>query len=435
MHLFVIGAGPVGLVTAAGLNRLGHRVTVSDIDAERVAALAAGRIPFFERGLEAIVRAGLDAGTLDVTTDARPPAGAAMSIVSVPTPGTDAGSLSMAIVLDVVRALLATVPAEHVIAIRSTMPLDGPDQLEALVAGREHRPSIVSNPEFMREGNAMEDFERPSRVVTGFLAEADRPAAEAVANLYAGLGATTLVTDMRSAALVKLGTNVFLGLKIGFANELARLADAMDADVEVVTRGIGLDPRIGAAFLRPGPGFGGSCLPEQAVAIGREAAARGVPVELLAATGRMNDTHRQAIVDRIATLVAPGGRLDGCRIAVLGLAFKAGTDDVRSSPGLAIARELAARGAEVVAHDPLAAGPARAAWPDLETRAEVVDAVAGSHAVVVTTEWPVYGAIDWAAVASSMRGELVYDTRAIVDGQAVRDAGLRHVALGRPAGS
>ena len=429
MHLFVVGAGPVGLTTAAGFARLGRTVTVHDIDAARRDTLRAGRAPFFEPGLDEAVADGIASGRLRVSDSPTPPADAAVSIVCVPTPSAPDGRLSMAIVAEVVERLLDATGPTHTIVVRSTLPLDGPDRLLELAAARETRAAIVTNPEFMREGNAVVDFERPNRVVVGWLTEADRPAAEAVASLYASLDAPTLVADARSAALMKLATNVFLAVKIGFANELARLADAMGADVETVTRGLGLDPRIGPAFLRPGPGYGGSCLPEQAVAIGRELEAREVPGELLRAVGRVNATHQKALVARLAALL---GGLSGRRVALLGLAFKSGTDDVRESPALVLARELRAAGATVVGHDPKAARTAAAADPELEVARSVEEALTGADVAVVTTEWPQYTGIDWAVVAPAMAGELVFDTRGIVDGRAVAAAGLRFVALGRP---
>lgn len=430
MHLFVIGAGPVGLTTAAGFARLGQRVTVHDIDPDRVATIALGRSPFFEPGLDEAVAAGIASGLLTVQSTPVPPHDAEVSIVCVPTPSRPDGLLSMDIVASVVRGLLESTGPGHTIVVRSTLPLEGPDRLLELVEGRADRAAVVTNPEFMREGNALLDFDRPNRVVVGWLTPDDRPAAERVAALYEPLGAPTIVADARSVALLKLSTNVFLALKIGFANELARLADAIGADVEVVTEGLGFDPRIGPAFLRPGPGFGGSCLPEQAIAIGTETRLRGIETELLAAVGRVNATHQRALVARLETLL--GGSLEGRCIALFGIAFKADTDDVRESPALALAQELRAAGARIVAHDPRAEANARAADPQLVTADAPESAADGADAIVVATEWAAYRSVDWSAVAARMRGRLVFDTRAIADGAAVEAAGLRYVPLGRP---
>ncbi|HET7725831.1 MAG TPA: nucleotide sugar dehydrogenase [Candidatus Limnocylindrales bacterium] len=432
MHLFVVGAGHVGLVTAVGFERLGHRVTVADVDADRIAGLQDGRPPIFEPGLEEAIRSGLDRGTLAFTTVLDPPADATFSIVCVNTPTGPEGPLSTVNVEAAVGRLLNATGPEHTIVVRSTLPLEGPDRLLRVAAGRDPRAAIVTNPEFMREGNALADFDAPNRVVTGWLEPRDEPAARAVADLYAPLGTPALVADARSVALIKLGSNVFLGMKIGYANEMARVADAIGADIDTVIEGIGLDARIGTAFLRPGPGFGGSCLPEQAVAIALQTAALDVEAPLLSAIHRSNATHQRQVVGRLETLLGGPGSLAGRRVAVLGLSFKADTDDVRESPALALAAHLREAGSEVVGYDPRANARARRADPALETADDAAAAVTGADAVVIATEWPEFGALDWGAVAAAMRGDLVYDTRAVADVEAVRAAGLRLERLGRP---
>lgn len=435
MHLFLLGAGHVGLVTAVGFARLGHQVTVADLDAARIAGLAKGRPPVFEPGLTEALIAGLTNGSLAFTTELDPPADARFSFVCVSTPTGPDGPLSTANVEVAVARLLATVSPDHVIVVRSTLPLDGPRRLAAVAsaAGASDRAAIVTNPEFMREGQALVDFDRPNRVVTGWLEPRDQPAAQAVIDLYAPLGAPSLVADARSVALIKLGSNVFLGMKISFANELARVADATGADSEAVIAGIGLDSRIGTAFLRPGPGIGGSCLPEQAVAIALETAALDVEAPLLSAVHRSNVVHQREIVTRLETLLGGPGSLVGRRIALLGLAFKADTDDVRESPALALAVNLRAAGAEVLAHDPRAEQRARLADPALAIAPTPLGALQDADAVVVATEWADYRAIDWVAGAAAMRGTLVYDTRGVVDVEAARAAGLRLERLGRPS--
>jgi len=434
VHLFLLGAGHVGLVTAVGFARLGHRVTVADLDGARIAGLADGHPPVFEPGLTEALIAGLADGSLAFTTDLDPPADARFSFVCVSTPTDADGPLSTANVEAAVARLLSMAGPEHVIVIRSTLPLDGPGRLAAVVsaAGRPDRPAIVTNPEFMREGQALEDFDRPNRVVTGWLEPRDQAAAQAVIELYAPLGAPSLVADARSVALIKLGSNVFLGTKISFANEMARVADAIGADIEAVIAGIGLDSRIGTAFLRPGPGIGGSCLPEQAIAIALETAALDVEAPLLSSVHRSNAVHQREIVSRLETLLGGPGSLAGRRIAVLGLAFKADTDDVRESPALALAANLRTAGADVMTHDPRAERRARLADPALVVAPTALEALRDAEAVVVATEWAEYGALDWTAAAAAMRGTLVYDTRGIVDIDAARQAGLRVERLGRP---
>jgi UDPglucose 6-dehydrogenase len=434
VHLFLLGAGHVGLVTAVGFVRLGHRVTVADLDEGRTNDLRHGHPPIFEPGLTEALVDGLATGLLAFTTELDPPADAPFSFVCVSTPTDADGPLSTANVEAAVARLLATAPSDHVIVVRSTLPLDGPGRLAnvAAAAARPDRPSIVTNPEFMREGQALEDFDRPNRVVTGWLEPRDEAAARAVVDLYAPLGAPSMVADARSVALIKLGSNVFLGTKISFANEMARVADAMGADIESVIAGIGLDARIGTAFLKPGPGIGGSCLPEQAIAIALQTAALDVEAPLLSAVHRSNAIHQREIVARLETLLGGPGTLAGRRIALLGLAFKANTDDVRESPALALAANLRAAGADVVTHDPRAERRARLADPALVVAPTALEAIRTAEAVVVVTEWAEYGAIDWMTAAAAMRGTLVYDTRGIVDAESARRAGLRVERLGRP---
>ncbi len=434
MHLFLLGAGHVGLVTAVGFARLGHHVTVADLDGARIDDLGHGRPPVFEPGLTEALAEGLAMGSLAFTTELDPPDDARYTFVCVSTPTDADGPLSTTNVEAAVARLLARAPSGHTIVVRSTLPLDGPARLAAAAEAvdRDDRPAIVTNPEFMREGQALEDFDRPNRVVTGWLEPRDQPAAEAVIDLYAPLGAPSMVADARSVALIKLGSNVFLGAKISFANEMARVADATGADIEAVIAGIGLDPRIGTAFLKPGPGIGGSCLPEQAIAIALQTAALDVEAPLLSSVHRSNAVHQREIVRRLETLLGGPGSLVGRRIAQLGLAFKADTDDVRESPAMALAANLRAAGAEVITHDPRAERRAHLVDPTLQVAPSAIHALRGAEAVVVVTEWAEYAMIDWAAAAAAMPATLVYDTRGIVDLDAARRAGLRVERLGRP---
>jgi UDPglucose 6-dehydrogenase len=427
MHLFLVGAGHVGLVTAVGLARLGHRITVADIDATRIDGLRAGRSPIFEPGLEEGIAAAGE--RIDFTTDLRPPAGAGFSFVAVGTPFGPDGPLALDHVEQVVGSLLDATGPEHAIVVRSTLPMSGPTELIELRNARRGEAAIVTNPEFMREGTALLDFAKPGRIVAGWLEERDRRAAERVLQLYAGIDAPTLAADARSVALIKLASNGFLAMKIAYANELARLSDAFGATASVVSDGLGLDERIGRSFLDAGPGFGGSCLPEQAVALAGIADGADVPAPLIQAIAVSNGVHQRAIVARLASLLGPGD-LYGRRIAIFGLAFKANTDDVRQSPALALAAELRAAGAEVAGTDPRANAEARAADSLLAVADSTLGAAEDADAILVATEWPEYGTLDWGPIAAAMRGELVYDTRGIVDRKAAVAAGLRVVGLG-----
>lgn len=428
MDLLVVGAGYVGLTTAAVFAGLRHRVTVQDLDPERVAALNAGRSPIFEPGLDDAIAEHTAGGRLLFTTSVDPSVSTALAFVCVPTPASDDGLLDTSIVESVVSRLRGSMAAGGTIAVRSTLPLHGPERLEAVV-GDAAGPAVVINPEFMREGHALADAGHPSRVVVGWLRPADEPGARAVAELYAPLEAPTIVADARSVVLLKLASNVFLAAKIAFADELARFSDAIGADVGTVVDGLGLDPRIGRAFLEAGPGFGGSCLPEQADTIAVEASRWGIRAPLMGTIGTSNRVHQEEIVATLARMLEGG--INGARIALLGLAFKANTDDVRHSPALVLGRALRAAGADVVGYDPVAAGAAERADPELVTAGSVPEAVNGADATVVVTEWAEFRELDWVAIAAAMRGDLIYDTRRIVDAQAVADAGLRYAGLGR----
>jgi UDPglucose 6-dehydrogenase len=431
VELFLVGAGYVGLTTAVGFAQLGHRVTVHDIDAGRIESLKAGRVPIFEPGLEDALHQELARDRLSFTTDPSPGPAIGMAVVCVPTPIGRDGLLDTSVVESVVGRLVRDLGPDGTIVVRSTLPLGGPERLERIAAtGRKSgRPAIVVNPEFMAEGRALADFAAPSRVAIGYLAPADRAGADRLAALYAPLNAPLILADARSIVLWKLASNVFLSLKIAFANELARLSDATGADVTVVADGLGLDPRIGRAFLNSGPGFGGSCLPEQAAAIAVEAARCDVEAPLLSVIATSNTTHQEQLVSTVERLLPAG--LRKAKIAVLGLAFKANTDDVRHSPALIVARGLRARGARVVGYDPVADRSARAADPELETASTAAEAIDGSDGVVIATEWQEFASLDWPALAATMRGDLVYDTRRTVDPEAVTAAGLRYVGLGR----
>jgi UDPglucose 6-dehydrogenase len=430
LDLLVVGAGYVGLTTAVVFAGLGHRVSVQDLDPARIAELNAGRSPIFEPGLDAAIAEHTAAGRLSFTATLDPGASIALAFVCVPTPAAADGLLDTSIVETVVARLCGAMARDATIAVRSTLPLHGPERLDAVV-GAAGGPAVVINPEFMREGHALADAGHPSRVVVGWLRPADEPGARAVAELYAPLEAPTIVADARSVVLLKLASNVFLAAKIAFADELARFCDAIGADVGTVVDGLGLDPRIGRAFLEAGPGFGGSCLPEQADTIAAEASRWGLRAPLMGSIGTSNRVHQEEIVATLARALEGG--MGGKRVALLGLAFKANTDDVRNSPALVLGQALRDAGAEVAGYDPVAAGAARRADPALATAGSVLEAVSGADAAVVVTEWTEFKELDWVAIAAAMRGDLIFDTRRIIDAGAVADAGLRYAGLGRGA--
>jgi UDPglucose 6-dehydrogenase len=346
-----------------------------------------------------------------------------------------AGEWSAANVERAVEQVVADRLAPRTIVLRSTLMPGTTARLARHARAIDASIDIAGNPEFMRQGSAVADFLRPERVVIGSTADLPEGAAvTALRRLYARLSAPMFVTDSTSAELIKVGSNAFLSMKIGFANEIARIAAATGADARAAVDGIGLDSRIGRAFLSPGPGYGGSCLPSQARALPRIARSAGVETPILDAVDRSN--HRQA--EWVAETVAEGvGDLSGASVSILGLTFKAGTDDIRESPALAVARALAGLGAHLTVHDPVAQpkglGELAASGIAATSAGDAASACAGALAVVVATEWPEYAGLDWPAIARSMKGTLIVDARGIVDVTAARGAGLQVIVHGRRA--
>jgi UDPglucose 6-dehydrogenase len=435
MGLFIVGAGHVGLVTAVGFARLGHHVTVSDIDPERIRSLGLGRSPFYEPGLDDGLREAVESGGLSYTHDPLPPPDAAVTFVCTATAPTSIERLPMDSVEAVLDGLLVAAAPDHVVAVRSTLPLHGVTRLRGILGAHAGpRPRVVVNPEFMREATALADFARPSRVLVGWLEDEDRAAAVRVAELFAPLEAPTVVTDASSVAIAKLAANSFLAAKVTFANEVARICDALGADATTVLGAVGMDPRIGSAFLAPGPGVGGSCLPDQVAALADDTRRRGIRLPLLQTIGEANEVHAEAIVERLGHELADEGGLIGNRICLLGLAFKSDTDDVSASPALRLAAALRRAGAWVTAYDPRVTAEIIGLEAGVELAPDPGAAVAGTQAVLITTEWPEFASLTWAQLAKRMRGDLVFDTRRIADPDAVGRAGLRYLALGRADG-
>ncbi|HUQ62012.1 UDP-glucose/GDP-mannose dehydrogenase family protein [Lentzea sp.] len=404
MRIGVIGAGYVGLTTAACFAHLGHHVTCADVDESKIAALTAGEVPLHEPGLTELVAEGLGNGRLRFVT------GSALSdvdytFVCVPTPAGAGGEADLSAVEDVLS--LATTP----VVLKSTVP----------VGTAARYPGAVSNPEFLREGHAVEDFLRPQRIVVG--AQDERLAHE-VAELYADTRAPVVLTDNTSAELVKYASNCFLALKLSYVNTIAELCENLGADIDGVAEGMRLDDRIGASCLAPGPGWGGSCLPKDTLAL--LATARSADVDFATLEAAISTNHRQPhrVVDRLRAEV---GDLAGARIGLLGLTFKAGTNDLRDSPALAVARILAEDGADVRAYDPCVTQD-RPGITVMGTAAEAADDV---DALLVLTEWPEFAELDWPELAGRTRTPLIFDTRNVLPRDKVTEAGFRLVTTGR----
>lgn len=425
-HIAVIGAGHVGTVYAAGLASLAHDVALVDIDRRRVAQLRAGKIPFYEPGLVELFRQGLAARRISVTTDYRRGlARREFVFLCVPSPITEDGSLDDSFVTAALRGILGhtRARARPIVVNKSTVPVGTGDNAAGSLHGSGIR--IVSNPEFLAEGRALDDFFHPTRVVIGSQSPED---ARSVAALYEALGAPVLITDLMTAELVKLGSNAFLATKISFANALAQVGQRLGADLAALRRGLELDPRIGAGHLRPGLGYGGSCLPKDLAALEHVARRLGAPYDLFAATAAINRYQRARVVDHLRARL---GRLDRARVAILGAAFKAGTDDLRESPALALGRDLLELRATVTIWDPHAQRKAlAAALPGARPCASALSAARGADAVVVATEWPEIASLDLARLRRAMRGMLFVDGRGVFGPQQAKRAGLDYFGFG-----
>lgn len=439
-RIAVIGAGYVGLPTAAVLAHFGHQVVVAERDEARYELLRAGRLPIVEQGLSDLVREGADAGRLRFVADAGAAViGTKFVFLCVPTPESPDGSADLSYVREVARSIGPHLMAGAVVVNKSTVPV-GTVHLVEEETGRSDI-AVVSNPEFLREGSAVSDSLRPDRVVVG---SEDLTAAARVAALFAPTQAPIVVTDPVSAETIKYAANAFLATKLSFVNALANLCESVGADVRDVILGLGYDHRVGFEFLRPGPGWGGSCLPKDTSALISMAGDAGYDFSLLKATISANDEQRARIVAKVVAAATgsgdPTSDLHQVVVGVWGLTFKAGTDDRRFSPGVAIARELLARGAAVRAYDPTVA-PAELAGhlagpiaPDLARMtlcATPYEAAQGVHAVALLTEWDEFRTVDFHKVADVMVSPAIVDARNLLDPAALRRAGFAYWGVGR----
>lgn len=435
MRATVIGLGYVGLVTAACLAEWGHDVVGVDGDERRLAELKAGRMPIYEPGLEELVASGIERGRLRFSAPApRTVTAAQLVFVAVGTHDGN-GGWQTATLQSALAAIVPEMADDSTVVVRSTMPPAFIRQLPWLVsaireqAGRRPIP-VMTNPEFTREGTAVRDFLEPDRVVIGIGEDPHGRGASMLRNIYRRTNAPVLEMGATDAALTKLGANLFLATKISFANELAQLCDAYGADITRVVEGMSHDPRIGGSFLRPGIGFGGSCLPHQVSMTVRDSEAIGISTPLFAAVESVNHRQRELFVDRVARAV---GDLQGARIALLGLTFKPDTDDLREAPALDIASALIARGATVVAYDPMPRARTRAAEavPGLVVVDRAMKAIVGADAIGLVTEWPEFSRLPWGAITKVVRRAVVIDGRNALQPDALIAAGFEYVGFGR----
>lgn len=429
----VIGTGYVGLTTGACLAHLGHHVICADVDPRKIEMLERGEIPIFEEGLDEIVADARAAGRLEFVLGSLAASERAdVVFLCVPTPQGDDGSADLGYIQAAAAEIGPTLRPGAVVVNKSTVPVGSTRVVERVI--RRDDIAVVSNPEFLREGTAVRDFLHPDRVVIG---AADRAAAERVAALYASLDTTVILTDPASAETIKYAANGFLAMKISFVNAIAAMCEAVGADVADVVHGIGTDNRIGPAFLKPGPGWGGSCFPKDSKALIKIAQEYGYNFTMMRGVIDVNDEQRSRMVNKLVRVLGGIDRhvLHGARIGVLGLTFKAGTDDLRDSPALAVIAELHRAGATVRAYDPTTVPPVdehrRTALAGIELCSSAIEAVTDVDAAIVLTEWPEFATLDLAKVAEVMHGDGLVDARNLLDPEMVRSAGLRYDGVGR----
>jgi UDPglucose 6-dehydrogenase len=434
MNICVVGSGYVGLVTGACLADFGMHVIGVDKDAGKIEALLGGEIPIYEPGLRAIVRKNAEAGRLRFTTELGPAIEQAQAVfIAVGTPPREDGSADLTFVRQVARSIAEHLNDYKVIVTKSTVPIGTGKMIEEIVhevAGEDARFAVVSNPEFLREGSAIEDFMRPDRVVVG---SRDPRAVEIMLDIYSPLRVADVpfvITDVESAELIKYASNGFLATKISFINEVAALCEALGANVETVARGMGLDNRIGPRFLHPGPGFGGSCFPKDTRAVAQIAHDHGRIFHIIESVLRVNEETQQRMVEKIRK--AFGGSLAGKTVGVLGLSFKPETDDIRESPALFIIQQLEAEGATVRAYDPESMTVAAAELPTVTMCEDPYCAAEGADGLVIVTEWNQFRALELDRLRKLLKQPLIVDLRNIYEVEKLASAGFRYISVGRP---
>ncbi len=435
MHITVVGTGYVGLVVGACFAETGNDVVCADLDQKKIDGLKQNILPIYEPGLEGLVERNQASGRLGFTTDV-PSAIATASVVfiAVGTPPDEDGSADLRHVLAVAEQIGMHMRRELVVVTKSTVPVGTAAKVEAAVAKHAQHPfHMCSNPEFLKEGAAVDDFMKPDRVVLGV--ETDH-ARSVMAELYAPFvrtGNPIIFMDIPSAEMTKYAANAMLATRISFMNEIANLCERVGANVDLVRKGIGSDERIGSSFLFPGPGYGGSCFPKDVKALVRTAAERESPLQVLEAVESANDRQKRRLFEKLERCL--DGALRGARIAVWGLAFKPRTDDMRESPALTLIEQLLAAGASVVAHDPAAMHEAKRRLGDRISFVEHnYDALDGADALVVVTDWNEYRLPDFARMRASLKRPIVVDGRNLYDPRRMRDLGFTYTSIGRSQG-
>jgi len=434
MHVSVIGTGYVGLVTGACFAEFGVHVTCMDNDARRIQKLEKGDVPFYEPGITELVAKGVKEGRLSFTTDIAKAVDKALVIfIAVGTPPRGDGSADLSYVEEVGKGIARNMTGYKVIVTKSTVPVGTGAKLREVISKTQtnvFRFDIVSNPEFLREGSAIEDFLRPNRVVIG--ADSDQAVA-IMKDLYRPLyliETPIVVTDIPTAELIKYASNAFLATKISFINEMANLCERLGANVQMVAKGMGLDNRIGPKFLHAGAGFGGSCFPKDLAALIQTGERVGYPVQVALAASKVNDDQRRRMVDKIRDAV---GGLKGKTVGLLGLSFKPNTNDLREAPALAIAQELLKEGAKVRGYDPIALDDACRMVSALKPCTDPYDVAEGTDALIIMTEWNQFRNLDFEKLKGIMKSPILIDLRNVYDPDRVVSYGFHHISVGRPS--
>lgn len=439
-NIAVIGVGYVGLVTGTCFADLGNRVTCVDVNEERIANLKQGILPIYEPGLEEMVRRNMAAGRLSFTTSYAealncPEGPAELVFIAVNTPAGVDGEAELRYVRAAAETIAQTMDHPLIIVNKSTVPVGTGDWVADIVKNKQPKPipfSVVSNPEFLREGSAISDFMNPDRIVLGSL---DEEAAQKVAQLYLPLRGPIMITDLRTAEMIKYASNAFLATKISFINEIANICEALGADVKEVAAGMGYDKRIGRAFLDAGLGYGGSCFPKDVKALAHMANVQGKHPQLLEAVMQINADARRSIVAKVRTLVGNNGthlnRLEGKTIGVLGLAFKANTDDIRESQPIDIIRMIQADGGAVKAYDPVAMPNAAKVLQNVKLCEDAYEVAEGSDALILATEWNEFKNLDLVRIKRLMKQPVIVDGRNLYDPPMMRSLGFIYRGVGR----
>ena len=433
MNISVVGTGYVGLVVGACLAETGNNVCCADIDKKKIDRLGKNDIPIYEPGLEPLVERNQNEGRLSFTTDIPSAiASAEVLFVAVGTPPGEDGSADLMFVLQVAALIGRHMTREMVVVTKSTVPVGSAARIAAEIAKEAKFPfHVCSNPEFLKEGDAVEDFMRPDRVVIGAESAHARKVMTEVYAPFVRTGKPILLMDIASAEMTKYAANGMLATRISFMNEIANLCDEVGANVDFVRRGIGSDSRIGASFLFPGPGYGGSCFPKDVKALVKLAQDRGVPLDVLSGVESANERQKRVLLRKIRS--ALGGELKGRRIALWGLAFKAGTDDMREAPSLTLIDALLDEGVSICAHDPAATEHARTLVGNRIDYAETnYEALEGADALVVVTDWMEYRHPDFERVKRTLKQPVIVDGRNLYDVEKMRELGVRYVSIGRP---